>query len=51
MLTREEIIRKSTWVGMANINNPNTDHPGIDVLAANASMQKNRASPPMDISH
>lgn len=51
MLTGEEIVRKPTWAGMANINKLNTDHPGIDVLAANTSMQKNKASPPMDISH
>lgn len=50
MLKEEEIVRKSNWAGMANINKPNTDHLGIDVLAANASMQ-NKASPPMDISH
>ena len=51
MLTGEEIVRKPTWAGMANINKLNTDHPGIDVLAANTSMQKNKSSPPMDISH
>lgn len=51
MLMGKEIVRKSTWAGMANINKPNTDHPGIDVLAANTSMQKDKACPPMDISH